>query len=147
MADAADAADEPEWVRESRSFLAFLAADGPGETGELRARLHRLLVLGERTPPPDETGGPAPPRSVFVPDAARRFEHLDAGDDPDARWVSDDPRDIAGDLATAIAAWDAGQVASAAWEWRFGYETHWGALHARPLLAWLEAGSRQPPLF
>ena len=42
------------------------------------------------------------------------------------------------ELEKAIA--DAGKPELAQWEWRFGYDTHWGWAHAQPLLMHLAKG-------
>jgi hypothetical protein len=40
--------------------------------------------------------------------------------------LSDDLADIYGELAKGLACWDAGNRSGAMWEWRFGFQTHWG---------------------
>jgi hypothetical protein len=40
--------------------------------------------------------------------------------------LSDDIADIYGDLAEGIVCWSAGNHDGAVWEWRMGFQTHWG---------------------
>ena len=41
-------------------------------------------------------------------------------------WLSDDLTDVFADLASGVAAWDAGYRGHAIWELKFSFERHWG---------------------
>jgi hypothetical protein len=55
--------------------------------------------------------------------------------------IPDDLADIWRDLKRGLVAAKSGALANAVWEWRFSFETHWGAYHAthaiRPLFGLL----------
>lgn len=55
------------------------------------------------------------------------FDPTDADDrDPVVSSLADDLTDIYRDLADGLALWEAGRQTDAAWEWQFGYWSHWG---------------------
>lgn len=62
------------------------------------------------------------------------YEFGEAG----AGMLSDDFADIYCDLAPGLVAYEAGREGAAAWQWRFGYENHWGhhAVSALRALHW-----------
>jgi hypothetical protein len=48
-------------------------------------------------------------------------------DDPEVTGsLGDDLTDIYGDLISGLRKWDRGEGGAALWEWRFGFEIHWG---------------------
>jgi hypothetical protein len=46
---------------------------------------------------------------------------------PVAGSLSDDLLDVYRDVGEGLALWESGQDANAIWEWRFSFESHWGA--------------------
>ncbi len=135
--------DDPEWITVSRRFLAFLESDGEGSTTDLAGELEHLLAAGADVGLPD-TDEEAPERDALVTYkrwyacAQRRFPTLaDSDCEPGGRWAGDDLADIATDLEEAVDLWEEGLRRAALWEFRFGWQTHWGPHHARPLLDWL----------
>jgi hypothetical protein len=88
---------------------------------------------------PDTSDGPdAPPidEEVFGRNAARFFDNDDiiwmidpeGGPDQEAMctFATSELAEIAGDLAKVLWAFENGSEADAIWEFRFGYQTHWG---------------------
>ena len=135
--------DDPEWITASRRFLAFLESDGEGSAAELARELEHLLSAGADVGLP-ETDEEAPQRDALATYkrwyacAQRRFPALaDSDDETGGRWVGDDLADIATELEQAVDLWEAGLSRAAQWEFRFGWQTHWGPDHARTLLDWL----------
>ena len=49
--------------------------------------------------------------------------------------LSDDIADIYRDLQGGLVAFRAGEIDDAVWEWRFGFDTHWGRHAAHGLFA------------
>ena len=135
--------NEPEWIAVSRSFLAFLEADGEGSPEELEALLDRLLRSAEPLSLPD-TEQEAPERDAlevykhWYVLAQRRLSSLADLGSEDGRWILDDLADIATELDRTLNVWDAELPEAAQWEFRFGFEEHWGRQHARPLLRYLQ---------
>jgi hypothetical protein len=65
-------------------------------------------------------------RSIDTNEAVARLSECNAGR---AEGLSDDLADICRDLHGGLALWEAGTSdsrAEAAWQWRWGYEYHWG---------------------
>jgi hypothetical protein len=60
------------------------------------------------------------------------------GQEPVIGSLADDLADIYSDLSRGLGAWDAGNVHSAVWEWRFHFDYHWGE-HATGALRALHA--------
>ena len=72
-----------------------------------------------------------------VHDPASASEH-----EPCRRSLADDLGDIFRDVSRGLVAWDLQRLDQAAWEWRFGYWSHWGA-HAMGALAAIHALERR----
>ena len=58
-------------------------------------------------------------RAIFDP-------YEDASDAPVMGSLADDLADIYGDLKRGLEPWEAGDLDEASYEWRFGFEFHWG---------------------
>lgn len=141
--------DEPEWILASRSLLTFLEADGEGSPAQLREVLRRLLAAAEPLALPD-TDEEAPEQELnaayrhFYGRAEDRFPAFSQAHREDGGWAADDLGDIGQEIQRVVRSWEADLREAALWEFRFGYEHHWGAAHAVPLLAWLEANAFNP---
>jgi len=69
------------------------------------------------------------------------FDPYDLGSQPVRGLVSDDLADICRDLREGLDLYDAGRTDEAVWQWRFGFDSHWGqhATHALYALRTLRA--------
>ncbi len=135
------------WIETSRAFLRFLEAEGEGSNGDLKAHLAALVAVAEATPLPnledDEEHDPQVHEEAYWGrHAVRRFPALGPYEIADERfgWAPGDLSELALELEQSLAIADAGKLVLAQWEWRFGYDTHWGWAHAQPLLQHLSKG-------
>ncbi|MHC4251250.1 MAG: DUF5063 domain-containing protein [Planctomycetota bacterium] len=138
--------------RSAREFCDFIDEIEKGEHPRLYADLLRLLTLlaaaGLALPPCGE-GGEAEYDGMrlrheewkrvggtvgrVTAPAVKELTADAAEDDPDARRAEmlwDDLADVYRDLRSALRIYELGTEdarAEAAWQWRFGYESHWGA--------------------
>jgi len=133
------------WTETSRAFLRFLEAEGEGRLADLKAHLAALIAVAEATPLPDldqdeEHDPQVHEETYWSGHARRRFPTLGSYELPgDEFGLADgDLAELALELEQSLAIADAGKAVLAQWEWRFGYETHWGWAHAQPLLKYLE---------
>lgn len=133
------------WIETGRAFLRFLEADGEGRLADLKAHLAALIAVAEATVLPDLEEDQEHDPEVHEEDywsahAARRFPSLGvyAQSDDGYGLATGDLSELALELEQSLAIADAGKPVLGQWEWRFGYETHWGWAHAQPLLKHLE---------
>jgi hypothetical protein len=112
---------------------------------ELARRLAELCALALKLPA-GEPGDMEARREPRHADPVFRDDHFlvifdPFGDDrePVTGSLGDAIGDIRQDLATGLAHFDAGEIDAAAWEWRFGFYSHWGehATSALRALYWL----------
>lgn len=144
----------------ARRFCAFVDGAAALTLAErllaARTRLAELVHRASELPAVD-AGGPDLAGDVATPVAAPGFAELDGyrvvfdpyGDEPATIGsLADDLADVHRDLGRGLAAFDAGAIAAATWEWRFGFHVHWGR-HAVDALAAIHAaiaaGSAMPP--
>jgi hypothetical protein len=75
-------------------------------------------------------------RSAESPSTWQRFEEFETyweifdpykSEEPVAGSLSDDLLDVYRDVRRGFAFWESGNDARAIWEWRFSFESHWGA--------------------
>lgn len=146
-----------ELAREYQSVVTGpLTADVPGFLAQVHRVIAQLyasaLALPEVQPDRSkidwEGAGPPAWADVFaglqgVLGAREYYAEMFApyelhGQEPVIGSLADDLADIYADLSRGLAAWDAGKVHSAVWEWRFHFEHHWGE-HATGALRALHA--------
>lgn len=132
----------------------MLAASGHSPAPEFLADIHRRLAAvyehalnlpssGGRHPPEAPATRPAPATTEASGNAPRfhafvqrlgadryYFEVFDpwedTGDPAVVGDLADDLWDIYTELQAGLALWDQGRRENAIWEWRFGFEMHWG---------------------
>jgi len=135
------------WIEASRDFLSFLEADGEGSIHDLAERLAGLIAVAEATPLPsldtDEEHEPdVHDEEYWGGHAVRRFPALaQLYPMPDDLYGlgAIDLAELALELEQSLVIADAGKPVLAQWEWRFGFDTHWGWAHAQPLLSYLKS--------
>lgn len=105
-------------LREARTHVLVLYAAG--------TKLPHWFELGVR----DKVSLPDEPREALVGFGKHDFywEVFDPYQEAPlvGGALSDDPGDIARDLALGMAYWDAGFSDQAVWEWSFHFDAHWG---------------------
>jgi len=139
------ASETPPWIEASRAFLQYLEAGGEGSTDGLKAHLAGLIAVAEATALPsledDQDHDPdVHEEAWWDAHAVRRFPMLGAYPTPDGLYgdAPGDLSELALELEQSLAIAAAGKPELALWEWRFGYDTHWGWAHAQPLMQYLE---------
>lgn len=133
-------------------FLAFVEPAAPMEPGgasaetltqTLQGLLDQLACAVHADPPETPLADADAPRREYAAvrsTIAERFAHLGlyraAGTSPDDEFLVgdaiDDLTDIAIDLSEVIWLWEHAGAATALWQLRFGFESHWGS-HLRSL--------------
>ena len=125
-----------EFAEVARRFCRFVESlDGQSGEGLEAAYsvLAELILAGTRLPSveaPELEGAEVPPPKTSI--GFGRFEaYWEVFDPyveemPVAGSLSDDFVDIHADLSRGLRVYDQGNVMAAAWEWRFGFDTHWG---------------------
>ena len=127
-----------EFAETARRYCKFVeAAAGIEERTRLqRARLELSeLVHAACQLPSGDADGPDVDQEVSTPTDWPGFGDLDVyhevfdpyvDEPPVCGSLSDDLLDIYRDLKRGLVAYDAGQVGTAVWEWRFHFDHHWG---------------------
>ncbi|MDP1631381.1 MAG: hypothetical protein Q8L66_08170 [Caulobacter sp.] len=140
-------AETPPWIEASRAFLHLLEAEGEGAVADLKAALTALVAAAEgtRLPEIDEDQEHDPlvhEETWWMAHVQRRFPKLGLYAAPDGLYgdAAGDLAELALELEQSLSIADAGKPVLAQWEWRFGYDTHWGWAHAQPLLMHLATG-------
>jgi hypothetical protein len=94
-----------------------------------------LYAAALSLPAVEPTDDAKPARSPEPPSNWQGFEEFDTYwgvfdpyklDEPVAGSLSDDLLDVYRDVRRGLALWESGHDASAIWEWRFSFESHWG---------------------
>jgi len=128
------------FAAEARSYRAFVESAGAmaleDRLAMARLRLLALYTAALQLPSDPEPGDAADNHDVTPPagwpgfgDKDIYYEVFDPYQlaEPVAGDLSDDVLDVYRDVCRGLVLWDAGQVTSAIWEWRFGLDHHWGA--------------------
>jgi Domain of unknown function (DUF5063) len=126
-----------EFAVRARAFVEFVdraaALALPDRLLAVRARLLDVytaalsLPLDESADDVDAQTSPMPPRVDFGAHD-EYWEVFDPYIEAEALIgaLSDDVADVYADLARGLALWEADKRDAAVWEWRFGFDIHWG---------------------
>lgn len=133
------------FVEAAKSYVDMIESRPPDSTDFLRSvegPLARLVASAIELPDAEPTLSEPAPRDTRVPEGL-----LELIGDADIYWdifdpaktlvepevgagsLTDDLGDVYLDLKRGLALWDRALAADAVWEWKFGFQTHWG-LHA-----------------
>lgn len=139
----------------AKGFCAWCEGDSPGATPYRTAalwlaQLHAAaLVLPAIKPESEDCAtridlNEAPPRAL-APfwDVTYRtlFDlHPSSSDDIGMGVLGDDLTDVYLDVKSSLGAYEAGQIADAAWQWRFDHLSHWGRHATSAMLAIQDLG-------
>jgi hypothetical protein len=145
MSSSLTATDPNAWITLSRDFLAFVSTEGEGSLDDLAGKVSALVALAEATELPtlsdaeNELDEHPSPASDWLTHAEQRFPALTdwRPDEADLGYAPDNVCEIAEELDRSLQLLAQGHAIPALWEWRFGYEHHWGPHHAAPLLTQL----------
>ncbi|MBX3217135.1 MAG: DUF5063 domain-containing protein [Labilithrix sp.] len=127
------------YVWKATEFCTFIQEAGKLPLGERMSGARRYLLAlysaALSLPSVEPTDDVKPGRTPESPRDWQGFEEFETywevfdpykSDEPVAGSLSDDLLDVYRDVRRGLSLWESGHDASAIWEWRFSFESHWG---------------------